>query len=111
MSTLTPANANANTIAALRQHLLDTLADLRNPNKPLDIERAQAVAGVAKVLIDSARVEVDFIKATGCSGSGFIPEGEPSGAAIDPEETLRHERTPRASNVPGSPFAILDRKK
>lgn len=109
MSTLTPANANANTITALRQHLLDTLADLRNPNKPLDIERAQAVAGVAKVLIDSARVEVDFIKATGCSGSGFIPEGEPS--AIDPKETLAHERTPRASNAPGSPFAILDRKK
>ena len=108
MSTLTPANAH--TITALRQHLLDTLADLRNPDKPLDIERAQAVAGVAKVLIDSARVEVDFIKATGCSGSGFIPEGEPS-AAIDPKETLAHERTPRASNAPGSPFAILDRKK
>ncbi len=31
-------------IGAVRQHLLDTLADLRNKETPMDIARAKAVA-------------------------------------------------------------------
>ncbi|AMU17534.1 hypothetical protein A3203_32685 [Burkholderia cenocepacia] len=55
----------SNNITTVRQHLLDTLADLRNREQPMDIDRARAVADVARVLVDSAKVEVDFIKATG----------------------------------------------
>ena len=51
-------------ISAVRQHLLDTLADLRNPDKPLDIARAKAVAEVATVLVNTARVEVDYLRVT-----------------------------------------------
>ncbi|WP_175770339.1 hypothetical protein [Burkholderia anthina] len=55
----------SNNITTVRQHLLDTLADLRNRENPMEIDRARAVADVARVLVDSAKVEVDFIKATG----------------------------------------------
>lgn len=43
-------------ISTVRQHLLDTLADLRNRENPMEIERAKAIAQVAGVLIDSAKV-------------------------------------------------------
>lgn len=62
-------------ISQVRQHLLDTLADLRSTDKPMDVDRARAVAQVAGVLVDTARVEVDYIKATGAEHSEFI-EGE-----------------------------------
>ncbi len=70
-------------ISTVRQHLLDTLADLRNRENPMEIERAKAIAQVAGVLIDSAKVEVEFIKANNSEGSGFIPtelEAEKPGA-------------------------------
>ncbi|MFM0324810.1 hypothetical protein [Caballeronia glebae] len=67
----------SNNISTVRQHLLDTLADLRNRENPMEVERARAVADVARVLVDSAKVEVDFIKASGATGSDFmLPEDE-----------------------------------
>lgn len=63
-------------ITTVRQHLLDTLADLRSRENPMEIERARAVSQVAGVLIDSAKVEVDFIKASGAVGSEFMQPAE-----------------------------------
>lgn len=59
-------------ITELRQQLLDTLKDLRNRENPMEPDRARAVAQVAAVLVDSAKVEVDYIKATGSDRSDFI---------------------------------------
>jgi len=56
----------------VRQALLETLADLRNRESPMDIDRAKAVATVAGVLVDSARVENDYLKLTGQDGSAFL---------------------------------------
>lgn len=42
----------------------------------MEIDRAKAVAEVAKVIIDSAKAENDFIKLTGSAGSGFIAKPE-----------------------------------
>ncbi|SPA25899.1 conserved hypothetical protein [Cupriavidus taiwanensis] len=66
---------SSNNITTVRQHLLDTLADLRNRDNPMEIERARAVADVARVLVDSAKVEVDYLKATGAQSADFL-EGE-----------------------------------
>jgi hypothetical protein len=59
-------------IAQMRQQLLDTLADLRDRDKPMEPDRARAIAQVASVLVDSAKAEVDYIKATGSDRSDFI---------------------------------------
>ena len=61
-------------INQLRQHLLDTLADLRNKECPMEPDRARAVAQVASVLVDTAKVEVDYLKATGQQKAGFLEE-------------------------------------
>lgn len=62
----------SNNISTVRQHLLDTLADLRNRDNPMEVERARAVADVARVLVDSAKVELDYLKVTGASVAGFL---------------------------------------
>ena len=59
-------------INTLRAHLMDTLASLRDRENPMEPDRARAVAQVAGVLVDTARVEVDYIKATGQDVSNFI---------------------------------------
>lgn len=61
-------------IEQLRQHLMDTLSDLRNREHPMEPDRARAVAQVASVLVDTARVEVDYLKATGQDRSGFLEQ-------------------------------------
>ncbi|WP_427310515.1 hypothetical protein [Cupriavidus sp. H39] len=72
---------SSNNISTVRQHLLDTLADLRNRDNPMDVDRARAVADVARVLVDSAKVEVDFVKASGASGWDFLQPEAPQGDA------------------------------
>ena len=63
-------------ITQLRQHLMDTLADLRDRANPMEPDRARAVAQVASVLIDSAKVENEYLKMTGQDRSEFLEQPE-----------------------------------
>lgn len=56
----------------LRAELLGTLKDLRNREQPMEPDRARAIAQVAGVLGDTARVEVDFLRATNKGESDFM---------------------------------------
>lgn len=61
----------------LRNHLFATLEALQDEKKPMEIKRAQTIADVAQVLVDSAKVEVAFVKATGGRATGqFFPAAE-----------------------------------
>lgn len=63
------------TIEDLRTHLFETLNGLRDKEHPMDLDRAKAVADVARVVIDSAKVEVHFLEVTGAiKSTGFLPE-------------------------------------
>lgn len=66
------------TINELRTHLFDALRGLGDKEKPMDLERAKAVAQVAQVIINSAKVEVDHMKVTGSKGTGFMNEAKPA---------------------------------
>lgn len=60
-----------NKINDLRDHLFETLERLKDGD--IDITTAKTMADVAQVIINSAKIEVDFIKATGATeDSGFI---------------------------------------
>jgi len=65
-----------NKIEHLRNHLFETLEALKDDDKPMDIKRALAVADVARVIVESAKVEVSFLNVTGGRGTGFIPDTE-----------------------------------
>jgi hypothetical protein len=62
-----------NKITDLRNHLFEALERLKDPELDLEkeIQRAKAIKEVGSVIIDSAKVEVDFIKA---SGSNLKPK-------------------------------------
>jgi hypothetical protein len=68
-----------NKIEDLRDHLFATLEALRDEEKPMDLARAREIANVARVVVDSAKVEVQFLQATGATKStDFLPaEDEP----------------------------------
>ncbi len=64
----------------LRAELMSTLKDLRNKENPMDVDRAKAVAQIASVLVETAKVEVDYIKATGGESDFIKPtQALPSG--------------------------------
>jgi len=66
-----------NKIDDLRNHLFETLEALKDDEKPMDLDRARTVAEVAKVIVESAKVEVNFLKVTGAARStGFLPDGD-----------------------------------
>lgn len=62
-----------NKVEDLRNHLFATIEALLDKDNPMDLERAQVVAEVGQVLVNSAKVEVEFLRATGAEkGTGFI---------------------------------------
>lgn len=62
----------SNNVNDLREHLFTALKGLKEGT--IDVDRAKAMSEVAQVIINSAKVEVEFAKATGgTSGTGFLP--------------------------------------
>lgn len=62
-----------NKIDDLRNHLFATLEALADEEKPMELDRARAIADVARVIVDSAKAEVQFLQVTGrTEGTGFI---------------------------------------
>jgi hypothetical protein len=81
-------------INVLRGHLLATLADLRSRSNPMEPDRARAVATVASVLVDTAKVEIDYLRLTGNDNSGFI-----DGAYSPPAQALPAPAEPYKKGV------------
>lgn len=64
-----------NKISDLRNHLFSVLEELTDPDSTYDIAKAKVVADIAQVVVNSAKIENDFIRITGAShGTGFIEE-------------------------------------
>lgn len=66
-----------NKIDDLRNHLFATLEALRDEDAQMDVTRAKAIADVARVIVESAKVEVEFLSVSASArGTGFLPEDE-----------------------------------
>jgi len=62
-----------NRMEDLRNHLFETIEALKDEEKPMDIQRAGAIKDVAQTMVNSAKVEVDYLRATDqVEGSGFL---------------------------------------
>lgn len=61
-----------NKIEDLRNHLFATIEQLQDEEKPMDLDRAKAIADVAQVIINSAKVEIDFLNKVGGNGTNFL---------------------------------------
>lgn len=62
------------TIADLRTSLFAAMRGLTDKENPIDIERARAVSDIAQTIVNTAKVEIDFLRVSGGKGSGFIPD-------------------------------------
>jgi hypothetical protein len=94
-----------NKVSDLRDHLFETIEALKDPDKPMDLERARTISAVAQTIINSAKVEVDLARAVnGLPGSGFFniqqesrelpripsaPRRELVGSSLGPEKITR----------------------
>lgn len=68
---------STNNLDTLRAALFETLQAVKAGT--LDLDKARAVNELGRTLIESAKVEVDYLKTTGEGGSSFIsPEQAPA---------------------------------
>lgn len=66
------------TINDLRDALFQQLERLNNECSAEELDRAKAVAVIAKEINQSAKIEVDHMRVTGADGgSGFLPSERP----------------------------------
>lgn len=63
---------NKNNFQELRSILFDTLRDVKNGK--IDEKKAKSISELSQVLINSAKVEVDYLKATGSGGKSKMIE-------------------------------------
>ena len=54
-----------NHISDLRDHLFETIEALKDRDAPMELDRAKVICQVAQTLINSAKVEVEYLEAAG----------------------------------------------
>lgn len=62
--------SNDHTLAGLRAHLFEALQAVKAGS--LELDQARAVNELAKTIVDTAKVEVDYLRTTGGGESAFI---------------------------------------
>lgn len=65
-----------NNIEELRSILFDTIREVKNGT--IDLDKAKAIENLSQTIINSAKVEVDYIRATDkTTGTSFLDKSEP----------------------------------
>jgi hypothetical protein len=83
-----------NSIADLRNHIFAAIESVLDTEKPLDVNRAAAVAKLGQVLINSAKVEVEFAEATGLTiADGFFHKPDRLPAPEAPRKLVSGNRS------------------
>jgi hypothetical protein len=59
-----------NKLSDLRNHLFETLEALKDKDNPMEIARAKVISDVAQTVINSAKVEIEFLEAVGSAEGG-----------------------------------------
>lgn len=62
-----------NRLQDARDHLFATLEGLLDEDKPMELDRARAVADVAQVIVNSAKVEVQAMRVLSGAGVDVKP--------------------------------------
>lgn len=63
------------TIEDLRAVLFETIAGVKDGS--MSIEKAQIISGLSQVMVNSAKIEVDYAKVTGQKNSEFLAKPDP----------------------------------
>jgi len=71
-----------NSVDALRAELFGALRDLRAGK--IDVQVAKGVSDIAQTIINSAKVEVDYLRANGGGDSNFLDAATTAGKLLPP---------------------------
>ena len=83
-----------NKITDLRNHLFETIEDLRDPHKPMEVQRARAIYETAQTIIETGKLELQFIDLVGAGeNSQFFEQPK-----LVPPAPARKEITANASS-------------
>lgn len=89
-----------NKIEDLRNLLFETMERLMDDENPMDIDRAEAIGKTAQVIVNSAKVEVDFMKQTGFGGSQFLQNTRtPLELAAPPKKPFKFDAETRQEDL------------
>ncbi len=80
-----------NRMSDLRNHLFETLEQLKDKDTPLDLARAQAISEVAQTIINTAKVEIEFMKVIDSNS----PRSDFFGSAEDRRQVTGERPLPR----------------
>jgi len=87
-----------NNIDSLRELLFETLRGLKSG--AIEVDRAQAISDLSQTIINTAKVEVEYARATGNkSASKFLPHAESPPAEPPPALTHRSAARPKVTEV------------
>jgi hypothetical protein len=76
------SESSKKTIDDLRSVLFETIAAVKSGE--MEIDRAKTISDLAQGIINTAKVEVEYAKATGATGSGFLEMGQIKGPDGEP---------------------------
>jgi hypothetical protein len=89
------------TIQDLRETLFATLRGLNDGS--IDIERAKAVGDISQTIINTGKLEVEFLRQTGRGGTGFVPQLE--------EPAVSNERKTLTGVITNTPTGQVHRMR
>jgi hypothetical protein len=81
-----------NKLSDLRDHLFATLEALTDEKKPMELDRARAIAKVSQTIIESAKVEVQFMKEMGAQTESTFFNSAPQLPKPAPPTVLQIEK-------------------
>jgi hypothetical protein len=88
---MTEETQDLNHVSTVRKHLLDQMKALRAAGTPEEVEReigrSKGMSELAQAVVNTAKVEVDYLKATGQTSTPFleVPPDQPyigAGASV-----------------------------
>ncbi len=98
-----------NKITDLRNHLFEAIESLLDSDSDMAVAKAQAIANLAQVIVNSAKVELQAAKMFGTTGTGFIPieEGEePKALAEGEAKKEKPIQPPKSGKAPLPLFGV-----
>lgn len=96
-----------NKITDLRNHLFEAIENLLDPDSSMDVEKAQTIAQLGQVIVNSAKVELQFSKMVGSTSSDFIPTvGEELKAIPEGKPNKEQEAEPKSGKAPLPLFGV-----
>lgn len=86
-----------NRIKDLRDSLFETIERLMDPEDPMDINRAKAVAHVAQTVINTAKAEIDFMRVAKRTNATdwFTDDHELISGSPDPKQLVAAAAQPK----------------